>query len=268
MGRVLLPAFAWMLFAVCAFVPRSVGAAGQESIAGAPLPATATAAQALPAEPVPSDDAEVEVAPVPEGLDADAILALTPDECRAQLDAWKIPYEVPDDPPVSIDAPIRFTGPVVGVTFAIPWTATNGNDVLDCRLGVALAEWAVLLRERKVVEVRLYSFYRHGARHGVTAARAQGQLSQHHYGLAIDARWFVLDGGEVLDVAADFVDPGTDDTCSGASDDAEASVLLDIYCTAWSARLFHVQLSPAHNREHANHFHLDVGGANGGWYLD
>jgi hypothetical protein len=265
---VLLTAFSWTLFAACTFVPRAVGAAGQEPVGEGPPPGTVTTTQAVAADPAPSDDAVGEVAPVPGGLDADAILAMTPDECRAKLDEWKVPYEVPDEPPASIDAPIRFSGPVAGVTFAIPWTATNGNDVLDCRLGAALAEWAVLLRERKVVEVRLYSFYRRGTRHGVTAARAQGQLSQHHYGLAIDARWFVLEGGEVLDVAADFVDPGTDDTCSGASDDAEASVLLDIYCAGWAARLFHVQLSPAHNRQHANHFHLDVGGANGGWYLD
>jgi hypothetical protein len=263
-----LPAFAWALFAACAFVPRFVAATGQGAIGEVSLPEMALAAEIGPQEAAPADDAEVDVTPVPGGLDADAVLAMTPDECRAKLDEWQVPYEVPDDPPASIDAPIRFTGPVAGVAFAIPWAATNGNDVLDCRLGVALAEWAVLLRERKVVEVRLYSFYRHGTRHGVTAARAQGQLSQHHFGLAIDARWFVLQGGEVLDVAADFVDPGTDDTCSGAADDAEASVLLDIYCAAWSARLFHVQLSPAHNQEHANHFHLDVGGANGGWYLD
>jgi hypothetical protein len=237
-------------------------------------PAASSSDDAEPAFPATGPDAAApgEVEPsapiVPEGLDADAAAALTADECFARLEAWGVPFERPADAPESIDAPIRFTGAVAGVTFAVPWRVTNHQDVLDCRLGVALAQWAALLRERGVVEVRIYSFYRAGARGGVKSARARGRLSQHHFGMAIDARWFVLEDGDVLDVEADFVDPGTDDTCEGIPDDERGARLLDLYCAAWGARLFHVQLSPVHNAEHANHFHLDVGGAGGGWYLD
>lgn len=205
--------------------------------------------------------------PVPAGLDADALVALTADACYAQLDAWAVPYERVSGAPAEIDAPVRLTGPVAGVTYAIPWRVTNDHDVLDCRLAAALAEWSVLLRALDIVEVRLYSFFRRGSRQGVGAA-ARGRRSQHHYGLAIDARWFVLASGEELDVLADFRDPGTAETCDGTVEDPRAAVLLAAYCGAWAAALFHVQLSPVHNREHANHFHLDLGGAGGGSYLD
>lgn len=213
------------------------------------------------------DAAAEPAAPVPQGLDADALVALAADACYAQLDAWKVPYERVAEAPSGIEAPVRLTGPVAGVTYTIPWRVTNHHDVLDCRLAAALAEWSVLLRALDIVEVRLYSFYREGSRQGVGTA-ARGRPSQHHYGLAIDARWFVLASGEVLDVLTDWRDPGTEETCDGAVDDARAAVLLSAFCGAWAARLFHVQLSPAHNREHANHFHLDLGGGNGGRYVD
>jgi len=219
-----------------------------------------------PAAPRPAAAPEPEP-PVPQGLDADALLALTADECYAQIDAWNVPYERVADAPPAIETPVRLTGPVAGVTYAIPWPVTNHHDVLDCRLAAALAEWSVLLRALGVVEVRIYSFYREGSRQGVGAA-ARGRPSQHRAGLAIDARWFVLASGETLDVLADWRDPGTDETCDGAVDDPRAAVLLSAFCGAWTARLFHVQLSPAHNREHANHFHLDLGGGNGGRYID
>ena len=51
-------------------------------------------------------------------------------------------------------------------------------------------------------------------------------------------------------------------------DDPAANLLLQAYCRAWEAGIFHVQLSPAHNQAHHNHLHLDVGGGNGGRFLD
>ncbi|MBI5500945.1 MAG: extensin family protein [Deltaproteobacteria bacterium] len=259
------PALTVACFGACgAILPRPAGSGeeqggGPEVVEEEPNPVAGPDAEP-PVEP--------EAPPVPAGLDADAVLALTPDECFTKLDEWEVPYERVDDAPATIDAPIRLTGPLAGVTYAVPWTVTNHHDVLDCRLALALAEWSVLLHERGVVEVRIYSFYRAGSRGGVTSRRAQGQPSQHSYGLAIDAGWFVKADGDVLSVLDDWVDPGTEVTCGGSVDAADGAALLDLYCSAWSARLFHVQLSPAHNQEHENHFHLDVGGGGGGWYLD
>lgn len=220
-----------------------------------------------PPDDAPPEGAAEPEAPVPQGLDADALVALTSEQCFAQLDEWQVPYERVSGAPSGIADPVRLTGPVAGVNYVIPWRVTNHHDVLDCRLAAALAEWSVVLRALDVVEVRIYSFFRRGSRQGVGTA-SSGRRSQHHYGLAIDLRWLVLESGEVLDVLADWRDPGTDETCDGSVDDPRAAVLLAAYCGAWTARLFHVQLSPAHNREHANHFHLDLGGGNGGWYID
>jgi hypothetical protein len=239
--------------------PTAADGADQSSAAGEPEPSPTDGSAGEP-EPAPEQ-------PLPGGLDADAILALSAEDCLAKLEEWGVPFEAVDDAPESIATPVRFAGPVAGVTFAIPWPASKHQDVMDCRLAVAVAEWAVLLRERGVVEVRLFSFYRHGERNGV-GERARGRLSQHHFGLAIDAGWLVREDGDVLDVREDFVDPGGDDTCAGEVDDERGAALLDLYCAAWAARLFHVQLSPAHNRQHANHFHLDLGGGGGGWYMD
>jgi hypothetical protein len=249
-----------------------VGAPSVEDVADELL---ASAAGDAPGDDVqPADAPEGETAgeigeptpPVPEGLDADELVELTPDECYAQLDAWSVPYERVTGAPSDIEAPVRFTGAVAGVTWAIPWRVVNHQDVLDCRLAAALAEWAVLLRALDVVEVRLYSFYRRGSRQGA-GAEASGRRSQHQVGLAADVRWFVLESGEVLDVLADFRDPGSEELCDGALEDPRAAVLLAAYCGACAARLFHVQLSPLHNREHANHFHLDLAGAGGGRYI-
>jgi hypothetical protein len=274
-GSRFLPAWILACFGACGAVLP--GAAPAEVAAGGggcleldePNPIRGPDAE-LPveAEPPVGQPAEAEPPVPPSGLDADAVLAMTPEECYAKLDEWGASYERVEDAPETIDAPVRLVGPLAGVTYAVPWSVTNHHDVLDCRLAVTLAEWSVLLRERGVVEVRIYSFYRSGNRGGVSSRQAQGRPSQHSFGLAIDARWFVREDGDVLDVLEDWQSPGTDEPCDGAVEDPRAAALLDFYCSAWTDRLFHVQLSPDHNAEHENHFHLDVGGAGGGWYVD
>lgn len=82
-------------------------------------PATADASPQAP-EPDTSDEPAPSAPPVPQGLDADALLALTPDECYAQLDSWQVPYERVTGAPAEIEAPVRLTGPVAGVTYVIP----------------------------------------------------------------------------------------------------------------------------------------------------
>lgn len=201
-------------------------------------------------------------------LDADAASALEPEECLALLAAWEIPFERVDGAPGSIRTPIRLTGPVRGVTFRIPWAVRNGHDVLDCRLGVALAQWASMLAERGIVEVRLFSFYRQGARRGVSDPAGAGRLSQHHFGLAVDAGWFITAAGDVLDVKEHFATTDGGPVCDGEADDDRAAVLLAVFCDAVRVRLFHVQLSPLHDAHHRNHFHLDLGGGNGGWFVE
>lgn len=230
-----------------------------------------TAAEEIAGEEwIPSDapdDVEAVERIVPSGYDADKTMALEPDACLALLDDWHVPYEAAEGAPGSILTPIRLAGPVVGVTFRIPWRARESHDVLDCRLAVALAQWAVMLRERGIVEVHLFSFYRQGNRRGTSDSAGRG-LSQHHFGLAVDAGWFVLEGDEILSVKDDFAVSGSGEACEREPDGDRAAILVGAFCDAQNARLFHVQLSPLHNADHHNHYHLDVGGGGGGWYVE
>src|SRR5690606_6508898 len=78
---------------------------------------------------------------------------------------------------------IRLTGPISGVTFAIPWSKDLESDphaIWDCRLAVAMIPLANWLFTRRVREVHYFSVLRRGA-----MARRRPR-SQHNVGLAID----------------------------------------------------------------------------------
>ena len=201
------------------------------------------------------------------GYDADAIFALGPDECRAVLADWDVAWEPATDAPETIADPLRLTGPAGGVLFRVPGDDVGPHDVLDCRFAVALAEWGALLRARGVVEVDAFGFYRRGGRVG---SHVRDEPTQHNDGLAIDAAQFVLEDGAKLEVLGDWnIEGGDDWTCDATPADESAALLLQFFCDPADASVFHVYIGPAHDREHRNHFHLDVGGSGGagGWFL-
>jgi hypothetical protein len=73
------------------------------------------------------------------------------------------------------------------------------------------------------------------------------RLSEHAYGKAVDIAGFVLADGREITVLGDFYSKG-----------AKGDFLREIHGRACD--LFDVTLGPNYNEEHANHFHLDVGG--------
>jgi hypothetical protein len=94
--------------------------------------------------------------------------------------------------------------------------------------------------------------------------------TQHNYGLAADVGWFELADGRELSVREDFrVETDGIDTCGGVPRDDRAVLLLAFFCEPIAESIFHVQLSPAHDREHFNHYHVDIGGSGGvgGWFV-
>jgi hypothetical protein len=214
----------------------------------------------------------VTVVPVPppepfSGLTADDALVLDAEACRALLDEWGVPWEPADDAPDSIEQPIRLSGPVAGVRFTVPGEEGTVHEVLDCRLAVSLAEWARQLAAHGVVGAKLFSFYRRGARVG---SHVRPEPTQHNYGLAADVGWFELADGRELVVREDFrVETEGSDTCAGTPRDEPATLLLAFFCEPIAESIFHVQLSPAHDREHFNHYHVDIGGSGGvgGWFV-
>ena len=73
------------------------------------------------------------------------------------------------------------------------------------------------------------------------------RLSEHAYGKAVDVAGFVLADGREITVLGDFYNKG-----------AKGDFLREIHDRACD--LFDVTLGPNYNEDHANHFHVDVGG--------
>ena len=75
----------------------------------------------------------------------------------------------------------------------------------------------------------------------------QDHLSEHSFAKAVDVAGFVLEDGREISVLKDFRNKG-----------AKGDFLREIHDRACD--LFDVTLGPDYNADHANHFHLDVGG--------
>ncbi len=188
--------------------------------------------------------------------------ALDRDACEAELGKRGVPFTRVDDAR-GVLAPVRLTGALHGVTFrtALPEAKrpTSPWEIVDCRLALALDDFATQLATHDVAEVIHYSIYRPPSKKWPDAKIA----SRHPGGLAIDAGTFVKKDGTRLEVQRDFHGRIGATTC-GASGAAprpstpEALELRQIVCDAADAHLFNVELTPDYNWAHRNHFHLEV----------
>jgi len=185
---------------------------------------------------------------------------MTQAECEAEAKTRNLP--VTSEPTHGVMAGVRLTGPIKGVTFrtrlsdeqreSTPW------EIADCRLVLALDDFADVLVAHDIVEVRHYSMHRVAPK-----SWPEGKVgSQHYGGLAIDAAIFITSDGTKLDVNDDFFGRIGAKTCGPDArprKKTEKSVALrEILCETASKRIFNVILTPNHNRAHRNHYHLDV----------
>ncbi|MDP9148641.1 MAG: extensin family protein [Myxococcota bacterium] len=167
-------------------------------------------------------------------------------------------------------APVRLSGPLHGVAFhtGLPASqrASTPWEVLDCRLALALDDFAGQLAAHDVVEVVHYSIYRPPSASWPTDKIA----SRHPGGLAIDAASFVKKDGSTLAVERDFHGSVGARTCGPGSGPSPATPgaleLRQIVCDAAEAKLFNVTLTPDYNRAHRNHFHLELT-ADARWFM-
>jgi hypothetical protein len=184
---------------------------------------------------------------------------LPADDCYDQLDDRGIDYarETAD----GVLAPVRLGAPLHGVTFRTDGSAdarlTTPYEIADCRLVLALDDFAQLLARHDIVEVRHYSIYR------PPHAWPDGKIGKQHVGaLSLDAGRFIARDGHVLDVVKDFHGRIGARTCGEGAGPRPATpdalALRSILCEAVDARLFNVVLTPNYNRPHRNHFHLEV----------
>lgn len=186
--------------------------------------------------------------------------AMSPEACEAELTERGIPFEREAAVP-GVLAPVRIKGALHGVVYrtnleeeqreTTPW------EIADCRLVLALDDFAAILEKHRIVEVRHYSMYRRPPKRW-TEDRIGGQ---HIGGLALDAARFIRDDGSALDVLDDFKGRRGAKTCGPKArkvKDPAAIELREIVCAAVDQQLFNVVLTPDFNRAHRNHFHLEV----------
>ena len=180
-------------------------------------------------------------------------------ECETELVARHIDFIRETADPVL--APVRLTGPLHGVVFRSDASdkarATSPYEIVDCRLVLALDDFAAILSRHDIVEVRHYSMYR------PPKPLLDGEIGKRHSGaLAIDTgRFYDRSGGE-LDVDRDFHGAIGARTCGEGAAPRPATdaalALRAILCDTVDARLFNVVLTPNYNRPHKNHFHLEI----------
>jgi len=238
--------------------PSASPAASSEAAA-----TTTTTVAETPAPAAEEHDDEEEVDPNgaesepigPSPPPASRYAALDKPACEAELAKRKIAYTQVDTAR-GVIAPIRLDGPLSGVTFRSNLPSKQRKtaviEIYDCRLVLALDDFAKILAKHDVTEVIHLSVYRPV---GKKAPLKNGVGRRHGGALAIDAAVFKTSDGKVMNVQKDFHGAIGSRTCPPP---ATASELRKIACEASDARLFNVLLTPDYNWAHRNHFHLEV----------
>lgn len=196
------------------------------------------------------------------GSRAEVYAALSPAACIAALGERHIPFSR-EPPKRGVEIPVRLTGRLNGVLYRtdypdgergqVPW------EVYDCRLVLALHDFAEILRAHSVVEARIFSAWRPPA-----ASWPMDEWARRHQGaLAVDVRELRKDTGQVLDVLLHFHGRLGATQCmpgapAPAPDSPEARELHQLVCQAADAHIFNSILTPNYDPAHKNHFHLEV----------
>jgi hypothetical protein len=184
---------------------------------------------------------------------------LSQTECEAELVARHIDYT--QETAIAVAEPVRLAGSLHGVVFRTDQTAktrrTSPYEIADCRLVLALDDFAEILSRHDIVEVRHYSMYR-----PPKTWSDDKPATRHPGALAIDAGRFIDRTGAELDVDRDFHGAIDAKTCGEGAAPRPATpsalALRAILCETVDRRLFNVVLTPNYNKPHHNHFHLEL----------
>lgn len=164
--------------------------------------------------------------------------------CLRDLNAHNISYQVPVLPASAggcqVDTPIRAYG------MSIRW---NQPATMSCQLGDVLMRFESEVVEPNAIKILgkpVVAERNLGAFSCRVEAGSRRVLSQHALGRAIDLAGWSLADGTRIDIEKDW----TDDGPHGRFLHAVAS---------GACRYFSVVLTPATNKLHHDHFHLDIG---------
>lgn len=187
--------------------------------------------------------------------------SLSPGQCMKDLRAAKLPVKHWGGAAKGVANPHKLGGELSGVKFVFPG-GKSPFGVLDCRLVLALNEFARVLAAHSVVRVQLDNMYRPQsklARHRRGKAR---NPSQHSYGLAADITRFWLADGSVLSVEDDWHGELGAPACGPDAvlnePDADSIRLRNLVCAVAREGVFNHMLTPGFNAAHRNHFHFDI----------
>jgi hypothetical protein len=184
--------------------------------------------------------------------------ALMSDEfCLAELDERAVPYERVG-PRRGVQTPIRFSGPVRGITFKqtfrIDLDPKAPATILDCRLALAIDDLTAILARYEVVELEYLSMYRPGfSRPGV----------RHPAGRAIDVATVKLADGTRYSVHHDFHGRVGAQTCGHGAEPPRKATEGALFWRAVACELaeqqsFNLIITPNYDWGHRDHFHLEV----------
>jgi hypothetical protein len=226
----------------------------------------ADATGVAPSAPAPGGAAVTETAavsyrePLPSPLVTKASKAsrwasLSGQQCWSEVVRRKLPLTRARGAAVGVSSPVRVTGALRGVRFVTPGSKSP-YGILDCRLALALADLAELLKRHDVVEVRVDNMYRPHAH-----LPGKKKPSQHSYGLAIDMTRLKRADGSELVVERDFEGAIGEPVCGESARhelSSDAGALRNLICDIARSELFHHILTPNHDAAHKDHFHLDI----------
>ena len=188
---------------------------------------------------------------MPERLPAIRYAALDSNQCLGELVLRKLPY-LPGKASPTIDTPVHLTGLLRGVEFR-PAAPSDAPPLMDCRLLLALDDFAAIVKDHGITIVRYRSVYRRGF----------GRKGQRHpAGVAIDIEEFVKDDGTTLSVLRDFhkshIGSATCGEKAPAAPPGKPRELRELVCAVHQALVFNLILSPHYDYRHRNHLHLEV----------
>jgi len=178
--------------------------------------------------------------------------------CEAELQRRAVPFARAEDSFLGegVLAPVRLRGGALsnGVTIhselAPRDRATSPMEVFDCRLVLALDDFAAQLKARGIVEMIHLSAFRSRKSFGCTP-KYDGK--QHCGALAVDIATFKRADGTTLDVMRDYRGRVGATTCV-----SPASEIESIVCDAADRATFNVMLTPNFNAQHRNHVHVEI----------
>ena len=189
---------------------------------------------------------------------ADAYGALDDATCLALLKQRGVAFSRVESAR-GVETPVRFTGPLHGVDVhsgePIEERATSPNEIVDCRLALALDDFAAILERHGVVEAVHWSVYR-----APPAGDDLTKTKDHTAALAMDLGALFEKDGSRTGVLEDWHGAIGAETCGkfGLLPTKRAYRLRTILCEAAAANIFHVMLTPNFNAAHRDHFHLEI----------